>query len=555
MGICVEKLPHSCGTSDALQVYQKDDGSYDGYCWACNTFVSDPYTDAGDGKEPPKPRPKKTPEQVKAEIEEASGLPFLDVKHRKLDKETLEYFGIRVAVSEHDGVTPEARYYPYYGKDGELCGYKVKLDIPGAQKRMWAVGTVKGAHLFGWQQAVATGAKNLYITEGEDDAAALFQALKSKSKGGAYAHYNPAVVSLKDGAGSAKKAITDNLAAIRAKFKEVVLVFDKDEAGQKATQDALMVLPTAKTVDLPGKDANDCVVQGRSIALANAVLFQKTEKKNTRIVWATSLYEAGRMRPQPGVPWPWEGVTKKTRGIRTGETIYLGAGVKMGKSEIVNSLAAHLMTEVGWPVFLAKPEEANAKTVKMVCGKVAGTFFHDPEVPFDNEAYDRAYNKISDKLALLDLYQHLGWESLRADMMKAVNDGCRAVFIDPITNLTNGVHSGEANTKLQEVAQELSAMAKDLDIVVFIFCHLKAPESGEAHERGGKVLSHQFAGSRAMMRSCNMMFGLEGNKDPDLEDEARNMRKLVLLEDREFGASGFVRLYWDKNTGLFNEVK
>ena len=56
------------------------------------------------------------------------------------------------------------------------------------------------------------------------------------------------------------------------------------------------------------------------------------------------------------------------------------------------------------------------------------------------------------------------------------------------------------------------------------------------------------------MRSCQMMLGLEGNKDPDLELEQRNIRKLVILEDRVFGESGFIRLYWDKNTGLFNEI-
>lgn len=51
------------------------------------------------------------------------------------------------------------------------------------------------------------------------------------------------------------------------------------------------------------------------------------------------------------------------------------------------------------------------------------------------------------------------------------------------------------------------------------------------------------------------MIGIEGNKDPDLPAEQRNVRKLVLLEDREFGASGRVPLYWDSKTGLFNEMK
>ena len=72
---------------------------------------------------------------------------------------------------------------------------------------------------------------------------------------------------------------------------------------------------------------------------------------------------------------------------------------------------------------------------------------------------------------------------------------------------------------------------------------------------GVRFYSNQFAGSRAMMRSCNYMIGLEGNKDPLLPIEQRNVRKLVMLEDREFGEVGSVPLYWDYKTSLFNEIK
>lgn len=114
--------------------------------------------------------------------------------------------------------------------------------------------------------------------------------------------------------------------------------------------------------------------------------------------------------------------------------------------------------------------------------------------------------------------------------------------------------AASANVKLQEIAQELSAMAIDLNVVIYIFCHLRNPDGGPPHERGGEVLSSQFAGSRAMARSCNLMFGLEGNRDPNLSPEERNLRTLVLLEEREFGETGRFKLYWDKASGLFNEI-
>lgn len=548
MGRCIEKLPHDCGSSDALQVFEDADGSYHAFCFACSTYVHDPYKDKPDDYKPTVNI--KTDAEVQAELDEIQGYPVHGIPSRALRSESLDYFNVKVAVSETDGVTPAAMYFPYVTK-GKVSAYKVRLL---AEKRMWSVGSFKQAELFGWQQAIATGAKRLFITEGEPDAIALYQALKDKNKGGQWEKYDPAVVSVKSGSGSAAANIAAQLPDIKANFNEVVLVFDMDEPGKKATQEVMKVLPTARTVDLPEKDANECVLKGKSGALCNVALFKANVPKNTRLIWGKDLVELGRQQAEWGLSWPWEQLTDLTRGIRMGETYYLGAGVKMGKSEVVNALAKHFIIDHDLPVFLAKPEEANRKSFQLVAGKVAGKIFHDPKVKFDYDAYDAAAEQIGDKLCLLNLYQHMGWDTLRSDIIAAVSLGCKVVFIDPITNLTNGVPSGEANTVLQAVSQDLAAMAKDLNIAVFIFCHLKAPTSGDSHERGGEVFSSQFSGSRAMMRSCNYMIGIEGNKHPDLPLEQRNIRTLVVLEDREFGAVGKVKLFWDHNTGLFSEI-
>lgn len=548
MSHCVEKLPHSCGSSDGLQVFEEDD-KYTGYCFACDKYVPDPY---GDNPKPPKAyRPVKTQEEIQAELDEVKGYPTVELPDRKLSAWALEHYGVRIGLSEQDGSTPITSYFPYTDENGSVVGVKTRLL---SQKDMWTVGSTKECQLFGWQQAISAGAKRLFITEGEFDAVALFQALTNNSKGGKWANLIPAVVSLRTGAAGAKGNISRQLNEINKNFKEVVLVFDQDEAGRKAVGEVMQILPTAMTATLPCKDANECVIQGRSQALCNAVLFKAEVPKNTRIVCGSTLHEAGRTQAAWGLSWPWKKLTTLTRGIRYGETIYIGAGVKMGKSEIVNAIGAHLITEHGLKIFLAKPEEANRKSYQMILSKIAGKIFHDPNIEFDFAAYDKASREVGDKVMLLNLYQHLGWKTLKADILVAAQQGCKAVFIDPITNLVNGEATGEQNTMLQEIAQELAAMAKDLDIVIFIFCHLKAPLAGEPHERGGKVLSNQFAGSRAMMRSCNLMLGLEGNKDPDLDFEERNMRRLVILEDREFGATGSVDLYWHDKTGLFSEI-
>lgn len=225
------------------------------------------------------------------------------------------------------------------------------------------------------------------------------------------------------------------------------------------------------------------------------------------------------------------------------------------KSEMVNAIGAHLIKTHGLSILMAKPEEANKKTYKLLASKIVGKIFHDPKVEFDEEAYEEAGEIIKNKMCMLDLYQNITWDVLKADIHAAVGEGVKAVFIDPITNLTNGMSMSEGNEFLQGFSQEVAALSKDLDIVTFLFCHLNKPAKGNTPwDRGGKVTTDYFAGSSGMARSCNYAMAIQGNKDPELPLEERNIRDLVILADREYGESGGVRLYWDYKTGLFNQM-
>ena len=547
MGVCVEKISHSCGTRDGLQVFENEDGTYNGYCFSCGKFISNPYEDRPNYKPT---KLKKSKEDIEKELNEIALYKSHSLPDRLLSIDTISVFSVKVGVSEVDGVTPVTHYYPYY-KDQKLQGYKVRLI---ENKKMWGVGDTSDVDLFGWDLAIQAGGKKIYITEGEIDCLSLYQIFKQQVKGTKYEEFSPAVVSLPHGAGSAARDLAKSIAKIRQYFKEVVLVFDMDEAGRKATEDVLRIIPDALVASLPAKDVNECLMQGRAKACYNACVFNAKTPKNTRLVIGTSLAEKAKEPPKYGVSWPWKHLTKTTRGIRLGETIYIGAAAKLGKSEVVNTLAAHFIQNLDWKVLLAKPEEANVKTVKMVAGKLVGKIFHDPNIEFDSRAFDEAIEQMGDRLLLLNLYQHVGWDSLKADIREAASEGCKAIFIDPISNLTNGMSAADANSKLQEIAQELAAMALDLNIVIFIMCHLKSPDAGPPHDRGGEVLASQFFGSRAMERSCHLMLGIEGNKDPSLPKEQKNVRTIVLISDREFGESGRFPLYWDDQTGEFNEL-
>ena len=330
-GVCVERLPHSCGSIDGLQVFQQEDGSYDGYCFGCKTYVAHPYEAIPQHKPQVK---RKSDDEIAKELADIQALQVPDLRDlRGLRKDVLAHFEFRGGVSMVDGVSLETVYFPYTS-NGELSAYKVRLL---SEKKMWSVGRMKDVDLCGWEQAKQSGAKRLYITEGEFDMAALYQMLKDAVVGTKWEHLEPAVCSLPNGASSVAKVITRMAHSIRQLFQEVVFVPDADKPGKEAADVFARLYPGVFIAELPDKDANACLLNGLASECTNAVRWRPSTPKNTKIILGSSLSEAAKKKPEIGKPWPWEGLTKATRGRRRGETYYFGAGRMMPAINCVNS--------------------------------------------------------------------------------------------------------------------------------------------------------------------------------------------------------------------------
>ena len=153
-GTQVDSLLHSCGTKKALRVFAEDDGTLSGWCFACSTFVRDPYGDGRVLEELPK-RKEKTKEEIDAEIAEVSSYPVVSVPTRKLRDTTLAKFGAHVSMSESDGKTPTAIYWPVT-KQGELTGYHVKVLDKSCPP--YNIGDTKDCDLLNWENAKSSGA-------------------------------------------------------------------------------------------------------------------------------------------------------------------------------------------------------------------------------------------------------------------------------------------------------------------------------------------------------------------------------------------------------------
>lgn len=525
-------------------------------------------------------------------LEDIQKYPCREIPERQISKETAEHFGIRVKLDAATGLIHEAHYFPYFF-EGKLCGYK-KRDLTMAKMQKGHFSSIGfqsvACEMFGMDAANKTGNKTIIITEGEYDAAITWQTMRENFKDANGRRINPTVVSISNGTANAVQNLgqKSNQKFIK-KHDKVVLAFDADKADEKEKSKGIMkgkdataavygLMPNIRVADFPDDmDPCDMVAKGLAKQLYWAIM-----KPIEYIPEGFRTYEQIRAKaheiPVLGRPWPWFTMTRKTLGRREGEGYFIGAGVKMGKSEWLNQLAEHIFKTEGTKVALFKFEEENDITCKKIAGKLYhkdftnaekvmieqpdGTYrdvwgeevFEGQRGHFKQKELEDATDAVGDNIIYYSNYGRAVWDEVKGAIRHAVLvEGAKDVFIDPITRLVQGMNASDANTELERFSDEISKMAKELGFTYYCFCHLNKPENGKPHEFGGQVQSAQFAGSRAMMRNTYYMVGIERNKDPDLTPKERNTSYFVLLDDRKHGRSGKFPVFYDIDTGDYLE--
>ena len=542
-GQCIEKLPHSCGSSNGLQTYF-DDGKYTGYCHVCSTFVPDPYG----GNEPEVV--VKSQADIEQEVADARKCGFIKFKHREIPPAAWKYFGVRLGLSEYDGVTPDSVMHPYT-RDGKVVGYKVKLL---KKKIMWSIGDTKDVDLYGWLGAKKVGGLTLYITEGEEDAIALREILMQMNRGTAYADQGVAVVSLTHGSDGAERDIARHLDEINKTWKKVVLAFDNDGPGKKAAKAVKnKLLPNAMIASLPAKDANACLRNGLMKATRDALVFHAATAMPTSLLSVNSLIDEACEEVVWGNDYPWPGVTELTYGQRKAELITIGAGVGLGKSLIAHELAAWNFRHYGWKTLLIMMEESPRDTVRNVCGKLDDTPYHVPGTQFDKGVLRATANEINDYIVIWNPDENSDPETTWGSIKQAIRtngNNIDCVMLDNMTTLSEGLDSSVKNDFIGLIAKEFVDLAMKFDFEAVVLSHLNTPAKGaKSHEEGGRVLESQFTGSRALMRYSHMMFGFERNK----QAQDPNCSIIRLLKSRKYGKSGTCKTYYEASTGRLTQ--
>jgi twinkle protein len=425
--------------------------------------------------------------------------------------------------------------FPYYDGSGRIRGFKTKTKLKEFKYEGVSTDTLFGQHLF------PSSGKRIVITEGELDAASCYEAMEGWP-----------MVSLPHGAASAKKDIQKQIPLLQG-YKEIVLFFDKDEAGRGATEKVAAILPhgTVKIANLadPYKDASDALQAGDKGAICRAIWDAKPYQPDG-IVDGKSLLDAVTTPSPPcDHKYKWAGLQEKTHGIRYGELTTITAGTGQGKSTFCRQLATELLEE-GVKVGYIALEESNRRTALGLMSVAVGEALHLGEHDYETlkNAYDSTINGWQ-----LYLYDHFG--SLSSDIIysrieyMALGLDIKVIFLDHLSILLSGL-DGDERRMIDQTMTNLRSLVERTGITLFLVSHLRRTQTDKDHTDGAKVSLGQLRGSQAISQLSDTVLALE--RDQQADDDTSTLR---VLKNRYSGETGVAAaLKYDKNTCRFNET-
>ena len=444
---------------------------------------------------------------------------------RKIDRDVVDHFNVRMSVNE-DG-KPEAHYYPYT-RAGTIVAYKERK-LP---KEFRVHGSFKGIELFG--QAQAVGGKTLVITEGELDALAVAQAYKWK-----YSRFYP-VVSIPSA--SATSVLLENKQWLR-QFETVVLMFDQDEAGQKATDTAAKIvgLGRAKVARLPNKDACDALAEHGPSSIMQAI-WNAQAWNPAGILTGDSIWEKFVERENvESLPYPpcLDGLNSKLGGMRHGEITLFTSGTGSGKSTVIKEIILDILSKTDERVGLISLEESVGDTAEKFISMQLKRPLLDPPPLSDSEkrnAFDAVFG--DERLVLLDHQGSVSDASLIEQIENLALMGCRYLILDHITiAVSEGADGLTGNEAIDKIMSDLLKICKRYNVWLGLISHLRKALGGKSFEEGSLASIDDIKGSGSIKQISFDIIAFARNLVAEEEME-RNTVRFRVLKSRFTGRTG-----------------
>jgi len=428
--------------------------------------------------------------------------------------------------------------FHYFSESGILQGCKIKTKDKTFRYEGQTTDALFGQHLF------PTSGRRVVITEGELDAASCCEAMPGWP-----------MVSIPSGAAAAKKSIQRALPWLQG-YEEIVLFFDNDEAGRKATEEAASVLPPGKCTiaSLQGdyKDASDALIANDSQAIREAIWNAKPYRPDGIVDGKSLLELVTTPTPPSDHDYPFSGLQRKLHGIRYGELVTITAGSGIGKSSFCRELATSLL-QGGERVGYLALEESNRRTALGLMSSAVGKSLHLGE--HDRSTLTQAYQ---DTLANWNLFLFDGFGSYDPDLIYnrieylAAGLDARVIFLDHLSILLSGL-DGDERRMIDTTMTKLRSLVERTGVAMFLVSHLRRTSNDKNHEEGARVTLGQLRGSAAIAQLSDGVIALERDQQATSRGSDTTVR---VLKNRYSGEVGIAcQLTYDLSTCKFNETE
>lgn len=467
-------------------------------------------------------------------VEEVNTFPCLAVPQQDIIQEDAELFGVRSELSQEDGQTIVASYFPYYNQDGKLTGYKRRDWTKDKEEKghFTVVGVVRvNSKLFGQHICKTNPKGNIYYVEGEGCCIATRRALLNSIKGSQWENNPlavPNVVSVNCGAGNAMESTAHNEDFLRS-FKRIVCLMDNDQAsemekardpsimkGKEATEAiaSYLLADNFFVVEFP-EDVKDCrewakkdpkgfakkitwelktyspekIISTKNVSVKD---LRKKKKKGIPLRHLKKLQEKTKS-PIKGELWTLTspsgaGKSTITRDIEFDIACYLQYGLK--SEDLVNYREDEVKVcedgytrlvdfDEGEKLGVIRLEEGYDESLNSLYAMDLGIdpkkFVEDMDRYLTEEQHEAVHKKWQEKdcVYVLDHFGSLGINTLIGKLKQMMAFGCRWFILDHYTMLVSGMRTSNDVKELDIIMTELAAFCQQYGVFILGVSHMK----------------------------------------------------------------------------------
>lgn len=461
---------------------------------------------------------------------------YTDIKSRGINKKTAEFYGYMV--NKEKGV----HVANYYDDAGTLKMQQLRT----ADKQFPILGdksfneTLWGMHKFDPNENVF-----ITITEGGIDCLTVAQVFDCKYP----------IVSLPNGAPSAFKVLQKNMHLL-SKFKYVVLGFDSDETGYKATEECIKLFEPGKVkiARWLDKDANAMLLNGREAEIRKCV-YNAVSYMPAPVLSGDALMERLSGYKYVTKPWPWRQANELFNPIKKPSVISIVAKPKRGKTEFMAAITAHELSQGGNVAIISveqSPEETFLKQVGSQIGKDLLSLTENRELTEEEKAWCEPFK---DRIVI---YDHVNFGQTIDSivkyipyMVRALN--CEYVVLDNLS-ASASASGGDERKGLDKAMADLKSLTVKYNFTLFNVMHLKRDNNMLSDEDNDIPNVEQIRGTQGVESYSDVVIGLHRN--PGSENKIiQNTLSAHVLADRASGnkTGNSFKLRYNPKTKMLQE--